>query len=102
MKVHVFSDSALCVGVSSPDPFNNWATKLEDVWNKHGFAETSNLTAREMHIIWHTLPGASALDIKQLVQTHLNGRNPESFEDRIIFMPMFNDIEWTKKGNAET
>ena len=30
-KVHVFSDSALCVGISNPDPSNNWATKLDDV-----------------------------------------------------------------------
>ena len=28
-----------CVGVSNPDPSNNWTTKLEDVWNEHGFVE---------------------------------------------------------------
>ena len=28
MILHVFSDSTLCVGVSNPDPYNNWATKL--------------------------------------------------------------------------
>ena len=39
MKVHVFSDAPLCVGVSNPDPSNNWTTKLEDVWNEHGFVE---------------------------------------------------------------
>ena len=26
---------------------------------------------------------------------------PEKFEDRIIFVSMFNDIEWTKRGNPE-
>ena len=26
---------------------------------------------------------------------------PENFEDRIIFMSMFNDIEWTKKEISE-
>ena len=25
--------------------------------------------------------------------------SPEEFEDRIIVMSMFNDIDWTKKGN---
>ena len=35
MKVHVFSDSTMCVGISNPDPSNNWATKLDDVWNEH-------------------------------------------------------------------
>ena len=49
MKVHVLSDSSLCVGVSNPDPSNNWATKLEDVWDEHGFVETLNLAAREVN-----------------------------------------------------
>ena len=26
---------------------------------------------------------------------------PENFEDRTIFMSMFNDIDWTKRGNSE-
>ena len=42
MRVHVFSDFTLCVGISNPDPSNNWATKLEDAWNEHGFAENLN------------------------------------------------------------
>ena len=28
-------------------------------------------------------------------------RNPQYYDERIIFMSMFNDIEWTKKGNTE-
>ena len=27
---------------------------------------------------------------------------PEKFEDRIIFMSMFHDIDWGKAGNKET
>ena len=27
---------------------------------------------------------------------------PEQFEDRIIFISMYNDIEWDKKGNKPT
>ena len=26
---------------------------------------------------------------------------PENFEERIIFLSMFNDVEWTKRGNSE-
>ena len=48
MKVCVFSDSALCLGVSNPDPRDKWATKLEDVWNEHGFVEQLNLAAPEV------------------------------------------------------
>ena len=35
MKVHVFSDSTLCAGISTPDPSNSWATKLDEVWKEH-------------------------------------------------------------------
>ena len=27
---------------------------------------------------------------------------PEQFKGKIIFMPMYNDIDWTKRGNKET
>ena len=53
MQVHMFSDSTLFVGVSNPDPSNNWVTKLENVWNKHGFDETLNLAVREVQVMWH-------------------------------------------------
>ena len=43
----------------------------------------------------------SPLEILQEVQKILQkwNINPEEFTDRIIFMPMFNDIDWTRKGN---
>ena len=84
MKVRVFSDSTLSVGVSNPDPSNSWTTKLEDVWNEHGCVETLNLATREVQFIWHILPGASTLDIEKHIQRYLNGQNPESFDERIL------------------
>ena len=95
----LFSDSTSCVGISNPDPSNNWATTLDEAWNEHGFAKKK----RTWHeVIWHVLPGAPTLNIKKHIQRYLNGQDPESFEDRIIFMSMFNDNERTQKGNAET
>ena len=55
MKVHVFSDSTLCVGVSNPDPSNDRGTKLEDVWNEDGFVEQISRAAREVQFTWHVL-----------------------------------------------
>ena len=48
-------------------------------------------------------PGPTSLEILQKIQNDLQERNiePEKFEDRIIFMSMFNDIEWTQRGNEE-
>ena len=79
MKVHVFSDSTLCVGISNPGPSNNCATILDEVWNEHRFHETLNLAAREEHFMWHVLSGASTLDIKKHIQKYLNGQNPDIF-----------------------
>ena len=84
------------------DSSNNWATKLEDVWNEHGFDEQFNLAAREVQFIWQVLPGAHTIEIKKQFQTYFNGQVLESFDERIIFMSMFSDMEWTKNGNAET
>ena len=67
-----------------------------------GFIDKFNLAARVVQFIWHGLPGASTLEIKKDIQKYLNGQNPESFDGKIIFMSMFNDIEWTKKGSTET
>ena len=52
---------------------------------------------------WNIFPGLTSLQILQRIQKHLGERNiePENFGDRIIFISMFNDIEWTRKGNEE-
>ena len=52
---------------------------------------------------WY-FPGLTTLEIVQKIQEDLQDRNvePEDFEDRIIVMSMFNDIEWTKRGISET
>ena len=49
------------------------------------------------------IAGLATLEILQKTQKDMQERNtePEDFEDRIIFVSMFNDIEWTKRGNSE-
>ena len=52
---------------------------------------------------WKNFPGFSSLAILQEIQKDLarNNIQPEEFTDRIIFMSMFSDIDWTKRGNDE-
>ena len=57
---------------SNPDPSNNWSTKLQDVWNEHGFVEQLNFPAREVQFIWHVLASASTVDIEKHFQNFLN------------------------------
>ena len=56
-----------------------------------------------VHTIESTSPssGFSSLQILQKIQDDLRERNiePEKFTDRIIFMSMFNVLDWTRKGN---
>ena len=65
IEVHAFSDFRLCVGVSHPDPSNNWVTQWDEVWNEHGFDAKLNLAAREVQFIWHVDPGTHTLDMKK-------------------------------------
>ena len=46
-------------------------------------------------------PGFTSLQILQEIQNNLHERNikPEEFTGRIVFMSMFNDIDWTRQGN---
>ena len=48
-------------------------------------------------------PGLTSLEMLQKIQGDLRSRGlePEEFRDRIIFMSMFNDIDWTKRGKSE-
>ena len=48
-------------------------------------------------------PGFTSLEILQKIQKDLQEQNiePENFEHRFIYMSMFNDIEWTRRGNSE-
>ena len=56
---------------------------------------SNNLAAREVQFIWHVFPGASPLEIKRHIREHLNVQNPGAFDERIMFMSRFNDIERT-------
>ena len=46
-------------------------------------------------------PGFTSIEILRQIQRGLNARhiNPEQLEGRILFMWMFNDIDWTRNRN---
>ena len=48
-------------------------------------------------------PGFVSLETFQKIQKKFKDRNigTENFEGRIVFMSMFHDTDWTKKGNSE-
>ena len=52
---------------------------------------------------WSIFPGFTTLQILQKIQDKLDARqtSPEEFEDRIVFMSMFNAVDWTKEENSK-
>ena len=76
-EVRVYTDSVLCLGKmnESNDAITRWAGQVE----------------------------FSSLQILQEIQNDVRKWNvePGKFTDWIILMSMFNDIDWTRKGNDE-
>ena len=62
----------------------------------HG--ELLGIDGEAIEFEWNIFPGCTSLHIH-----HLQKRNiePEKFTDRIIFMAVFNDLAWTRRGNDE-
>ena len=105
IKVRVCSDSVLCL------------EKCQIMWNqiksKMGRSSKRFLTVRFLQgIIWKwcrtdwvrvNFSQDSRIGNPPENPEYLQDQNiePETFTDRIIFMSMFNDTEWTRRGNSE-
>ena len=61
------------------------------------------IDGESIEVEWNIFPGFASLQMHQEIQDDLKKRNiePEKITDRIIFFTMFNDIDWTRKGNDE-
>ena len=49
LQIDEFSDSTLCVGISNPDPSNNWATKLYDAWTAYSIRRRNDRSIIHLH-----------------------------------------------------
>ena len=67
------------------------------------YKELLGIDGEPIEFEWNIFPRRTSLQILLKIQNDLQDRNiePEEVEDRIIFISMFNIIEWTKKGNEE-
>ena len=65
------------------------------------YGELLGSDGEPIELEWNILPGFTSWQILQKIQNDLQERNvePEQFGDRIIFMSVCNDIDWTMKGN---
>ena len=77
-----------------------WSSKVEEFQMYCAVDEFLGIDLEAIEFEWNVFPGFTTLQILQEIQKDLQCQNvePERFSGRIIFMPMFNDIEWEKRG----
>ena len=86
------------------DPVDKrWEGQVADFRLSASYGELLGIDGEPVEFEWNNFPGLISLQILRKIQNDLQEQNiePEKFEDRIISMSMFNDIEWTRKGNEE-
>ena len=102
-KVHVFSDSVLCLGRMGDDPNQSWKSKIKCLSETNFFSELNRIDGKPMEFEWMILPALKTAAILKEIQNKIGESqcDPVDFKDMIIFMSMFNDIEWEARGNEE-
>ena len=104
-KVHVFSDSVLCLGKMNENPQSNYAWEQRLEWFKSSpeYRTLDRIDGEPMEFEWNIFPGFNALQLCYKVQEFLSSLSvtPEKLNGRIISMSMFHDISWGSKDNKK-
>ena len=96
-KVHVFSDSVLCLGKVIQNPTSNTVRERQFDWFKDSpqYRTLDTIDGEPMDVEWNVWPGFTTLELVREVQKFMSKvGEPEQFQGRIIFMSMFNDFIW--------
>ena len=102
-KTYIFSDSVLCVGKMGNDPSAAWKNKIEWYLENNHFKELNRIDGMQTEFGWKIFPVFTTLDILDEIQKIMEDIQcePEQFNDRFMFMSMYNDVVWGEKGNTE-
>ena len=67
------------------------------------FKDMNRIDGMPTEFEWNMFPGITTLGLLEKIQSLMRDLQCESehFNDRIIFMSMYNDIEWKATGNKE-
>ena len=105
-KVHVYSGSVLCLGKKHehPQSIEHWKGKVECLTKKRENRELDYFDGEAVEFEWKHCPGHTTLQFLREVQRTMEEKmmQPEKFEDRVIFMSMYNDIDWGKAEHKQT
>ena len=102
-KVHVYSTSVLCLGKMQGQTEANvkWKGQLQDFRQSNGYRESFGIGGEPIEFEWSIFHGLTTLQILWKIHVKLEAcqTDPEEFEDRIIFMSMFQRY-WLNKENS--
>ena len=102
-KVHVYSDSALCLEKTHErsHSLKKWKGQIGWFIDSKDAQELNGIDGEPVEFEWNTSAGHTILDLLHEIHRKMteNRIKPEQLEDRIIFMSMYNDIGGTKEGN---
>ena len=102
-KTCIFSDSVLCLGGSSYQPVKAWESKTKWYLETRYLKDLDRMAGEPMEFEWYNFPGFTTTRILDEIQKMMSESmcEPEQFKGRIIFMSIYNDIDWTKRGKKK-
>ena len=104
-KVHVFSDSVLCLGkiLQNPESNDAWEDRLGWFKTSLEYRNCDRIDGEPTEFEWNIFPGFNTLQPSEKVNSLLYrlGETPETFTGRIVFMSMFNDISCGIRDNEQ-
>ena len=100
-KVHVFSDSVLCLGKVLQHPESNeaWKNKVAGIRSEKSYRDYDAFNGESTEFEWNIFPGFTTLQFCDKISDLLSklGQTPETFTGRILFMTLFNDISCDRR-----
>ena len=104
-KVYVFSDSVVCLGkvLQHPECNEAWKNRVAGVRAERSYRDYDAINGESTEFEWNIFPGFTTLQLCDKISNLLSslGQTPETFTGRILFMSMFIDIPFDRKGNKE-
>ena len=104
-KVHVFSDSVLCLGkvLQHPECNEAWKNRGAGVRAEKSYRDYDAVSGETTELEWNIFPGFTTLQLCDKISDFLSnmGQTPATFTGRILFMLMFNDIFCDRYDNKD-
>ena len=89
-KTYVFTDSVLCLGGISTEPFKAWESKIKSFLETRYLKDLEQIDGEQMEFEWENFLGFTTLGILDGIQKMMleSKCEPEHFKGRVIFMSM--------------